>query len=102
MDTYLHDLTVLIGIVTTMISTAVGTIVTLTWWLAKQFTTLRTLILDKTGETAKLITDKLEYHEHHDDERFSNVYNDLWAIKLRNAAKDGQAHPVVIEAKNAP
>lgn len=47
------------------------------------------------------ILEKLEYHEKHDDQRFNQItseiqnrstsfMNDIWAIKLRNAAIDAR------------
>lgn len=55
------------------------------------------MIFDKLDE----LNDKLQYHERHDDQRFHDIsdnlnkrfnetYNDIWAIKVRNATIDGQ------------
>ena len=54
-----------------------------------QFKSVRDLVYTKVSELQKNLTEKLEYHERHDDARFGQVINDLWAIKVRNAAKDG-------------
>lgn len=76
--------------------TAVGT---LTWWLSGQFTGVRRLVHERIEHTQKVIEDKLDYHEKHDDQRFSQMNNDLWAIKVRNAAIDGAVRAKVIENK---
>lgn len=55
-------------------------------WLSRQFSILK-----------DFITEKLEYHEKHDDERFhevekrfSSIRNDIWEIRVRNASIDGR------------
>lgn len=67
----------------------------MTWWLAKQFNEVRKLIHAKTEQLERFILDKLEYHERHDDSRFNDVSkrleavrDDLWEIRVSNAAKD--------------
>ncbi|SRR6266481_1392866 len=72
--------------------TIIGTVGTLTWWLSSQFKSTRDLIY-KIKED---ILTKLEYHERHDDKRFidsrndlQTVRNDIWEIRVRNAALDG-------------
>jgi len=32
---------------------------------------------------------KLEYHERHDDQRFAEMNDNIWMLRVRNAAKDG-------------
>ncbi|SRR5258705_9285486 len=73
-----------LGIILTIVSTVAG----LTWWLSGQFTVLRALMFDKIGLTEKIILEKLDYHERHDDDRFSQIREDLSEIRIRNAAKD--------------
>ena len=73
-----------LGIVFTVLSTVAG----LTWWLSGQFSTLKSLMLEKIGLSAKIITEKIEYHERHDDDRFSQIREDLSELRIRNAAKD--------------
>lgn len=46
-------------------------------------------IFSKLETTRDQILDKLEYHERHDDQRFAQISNDLWMLRLRQAAKDG-------------
>src|SRR5713226_3628121 len=71
-----------------IVGTIVGTVGSLTWWLGAQFKITRDLIFKVKDE----IIAKLEYHERHDDERFLSIRNDIWEIRLRNAALDGKKH----------
>lgn len=69
---------------------------TLAFWLNGHFNGIRKEIV----EMSKDIISKLEYHERHDDDRFSNirdsvlqVRDDIWDIRVRNAAFDGTMKP---------
>lgn len=79
----------LVSIVGTGIVTAVGWSVWATWWLGKQFSQTRQLVWDRGNILQAGIEAKLEYHEQHDDKRFADLHNDLWDIRVRNAARDG-------------
>jgi len=79
----------------------IGVVFTSALWLSKQFSAVRNLVYDKTEQLKEFIIEKIEYHEKHDDQRFSQlnkdmqannlaVSNDIWAIKLRNATIDGR------------
>lgn len=48
-------------------------------WLQKKFETIESNI----NKAVDKILDKLEYHERHDDERFSQMDKNLWEQKLR-------------------
>lgn len=72
-----------------IIFTIVSAVSSLTWWLSGQFSSVRHLVFERIGLVEKTIMDKLEYHEKHDDTRFGSIRNDLWDIRVRNAAKDG-------------
>lgn len=74
-----------IGIIVTILSA----VSSLTWWLSGQFSSVRHLVHERVGLVEKNLIDKLEYHERHDDTRFQGIRNDLWDIRVRNAAKDG-------------
>lgn len=67
----------LFGVFATLAITILGT-------TYGQFLSLRTLIFKMKDD----ILDKLEYHERHDDTRFSQMNNDLWTLRLRNASLD--------------
>lgn len=73
--------------------TIVGFVWGFAWWLSKKFEA----IYAKIQTTLDLMIDKLEYHESHDDKRFAQVTDGLWALRLENATilakkdKDGKA-----------
>lgn len=67
----------------------VGSVWSLAWWLSKQFGVMRSLVYDKIEALQKAILDKLEYHERHDDQRFTDIRKDIFTIQLRNASIDG-------------
>lgn len=69
--------------------TIITAVSTLTWWLSGQFSSVRNLVHAKVDLVEKSILDKLEYHERHDDQRFTTIDNSLWEMKLRNAAIRG-------------
>lgn len=66
-----------------------GSVWSLAWWLSGQFTAIRNLVYSTSEKTREMLLEKLEYHERHDDTRFTNIRNDIWDIRVRNAAKDG-------------
>lgn len=70
-----------------------GTVWALAWWLSGQFSEIRALVYQQMSSVKTNILDKLEYHEKHDDARFADIRNDLWDIRVRNAAKDGHITP---------
>ena len=59
------------------------------WRLNNQFRDVRALVYSQGEKIKEFFMNKLDYHERHDDERFDKISNDLWLIRLRNAAKDG-------------
>lgn len=59
------------------------------WWLASQFKETRKLVYDQIGKFSALFHTKLEEHEKHDVERFADLTETIWELKIRNAAKDG-------------
>lgn len=61
----------------------------LAWWLSGKFSQTHKLIFEQIEKVEKKITEKMEYHEKHDDQRFNALSNDLWEIKMRNAAIRG-------------
>lgn len=90
-------------IISATFSVLVG-LVSLVWWLSKQFSSVRHLVYDKIekvyekiDESMKDISNKLEYHEQHDDRRFSQISNDLWTTRVRNAARDKKIQELEID-----
>lgn len=68
----------------------------LAWWLNGHFNNIRKDVY----ALGKEILDKLEYHERHDDTRFSQLRDDIWDIRVRNAAMDGISYPLKPKVKN--
>jgi hypothetical protein len=66
-----------------------GSVWSMAWWLNGHFNSIR----KDFSSLAKEIIDKLEYHERHDDTRFSQIRDDIWDIRVRNAAVDGNIKP---------
>lgn len=73
-----------------IISGIAGTVWGFAWWLSNKFNELTTAFYTKIDKVGTMILEKLEYHERHDDSRFSSVSDDLWEIRLRNAKVDGE------------
>lgn len=75
-----------------MILTIVGSMLTSVWILRgsieKQFSEIRRLVYERTDQLLKTFTDKLEYHERHDDQRFNDINNNIWMLRIRSAAID--------------
>lgn len=71
--------------IASIVAGVVATVATMTWFLAGQFNKMRLY----TEVMFEKIMNKLEYHERHDDQRFGELRDDIWEIRLRNAAKDG-------------
>lgn len=57
-------------------------------FLNKKFAGVHDNIDIKIGNLEKNIISKLEYHERHDDERFSAIDKSVWEIRVRNAGRD--------------
>lgn len=54
-------------------------------WLSSKFSHVYKYIDEKFTTLQKMIIDKLEYHERHDDSRFSAINNSMWELRLQNA-----------------
>ena len=81
----------------TILGTIIGAVWGLAWWLSGQFADVRRLVYDQIEKLNHLFAEKLDYHEKHDDSRFLNVRNDIWEMRVRDAAKGGI--PAVISLK---
>lgn len=68
--------------------TVFGAVWSLAWWLSGKFSAVINLIYTTAEKTRAVLLDKLEYHERHDDDRFSQIREDLSEVRIRNAAKD--------------
>lgn len=78
-----------------IILTVISAVASLTWWLSGQFSSVRNLVFERISLVEKVLIDKIEYHERHDDDRFSAIRNDLADIRLRNATKDALMAAIV-------
>lgn len=87
-----------IGLLGTAISSAI-VVATGAWWLSGQFSKVRHLVDDKINRLEDNIIKKIEYHEQHDDSRFSQMRSDIWQIRLENAARDGK---VTVATRDEP
>lgn len=58
-------------------------------WLSSKFTGVYKYVDEKFSNMERAITDKLEYHERHDDTRFSELTNSMWEIRLQQAIRNG-------------
>jgi hypothetical protein len=81
-----------------IVAGTVTTVASLAWaasqYFARQFNSTRQLIDSKIEKLEVNILNKLEYHEKHDDQRFSAISDDIWDIRVRNAARDGSPNLV--------
>lgn len=82
--------------VASIITAVAGTGAGLGWWLSGQFVENRKFTYQIVKEMKEEVLKKLEYHEKHDDlrfgqidSRFGRIRNDIWEIRLQQAAKDG-------------
>jgi methyl-accepting chemotaxis protein len=96
--------------ISTIVLTVLGTVGSLTWWLSSQFSSTRNLVDTKVEKLENNILAKLEYHERHDDDRFSSIHHNfnerlgniqeaVWDLRVRNAAVDGMQIPARDKSK---
>lgn len=57
---------------------------------------------DLNDGTKKILLEKIEYHERHDDQRFAAISNDLWTLKLHNAARYGLRPEIRVDDEEKP
>ena len=55
-------------------------------WLSKKFKE----IFDKIDNVKETVLTKLDYHERHDDKRFSEVNNNIWELRLRQVVVENR------------
>ena|SRR5688500_4796158 len=60
----------------------------LAWWLSGKFSEFNKNFFTHMDVMKKEITTKLEYHEKHDDSRFSEIRNDIWQMRVDDAARN--------------
>lgn len=86
--TYADWLTILGYAVGTVISVALA-VWSLSWWLSRQFSATNSLIDAKLEKLQTILVGKMEYHERHDDQRFSDLRNEIFTLQLKEAAREG-------------
>lgn len=69
------------------------TIISAVWghaiWLSGQFKSVYKAIDMKFDKIVETITNKLEYHERHDDQRFGHINDSIWELRLQQALERG-------------
>lgn len=70
-----------------------ATIISAVWghaiWLSTRFSSIQKEIDYKFEKILTTLTSKMEYHERHDDRRFSQISDSLWEIRLQSAIQSG-------------
>lgn len=67
-----------------------ASIVGATWWLSDQLRKNRDIFYKQMADYHNQITMKMDNHEKEDDRRFNSLSNNIWQIRMRNAAIDGK------------
>lgn len=86
--TYSDWLTIIGYISGAVISVGV-TVASMSWWLSRQFSNTNNLIDAKLEKLQTILVGKMEYHERHDDQRFSDLRNEIFTLQLKEAAREG-------------
>ena len=62
-------------------------------WLQTQFTDIKDMVHKRLSELESKVINKIEYHEKHDDHRFAEIHNEIWQLKVLDAARNGAIAP---------
>lgn len=76
-------------------------LVVMTWWLSRQFSSQTERFFNKMDTLFEKISVKLDYHERHDDKRFSEIREDLSELRIRNAYIDAKLGKVFDQKEEA-
>lgn len=68
-----------------IVSTIIGAVWGHALYLSNRFSSMGKETDAKFDKILTTITEKIEYHERHDDRRFSEIQNNLWEVRLQNA-----------------
>ena len=85
---------------TISVGTLITTIITfggLAWWLSRQFNDMRREIYQRIEKVVDTVFNRIDKHEQQDNLQFDSLKRDVWLIRLRNAAKDGNGHLTLAE-----
>jgi hypothetical protein len=69
--------------------TIISAVWSLALWLGNQFKGVYKAIDAKFDKILDTITNKLEYHERHDDQRFGHINDSIWEVRLQQALTTG-------------
>lgn len=83
----------------TVLGGMVASVWYMAWFLSRQLSEMKSLFYSQIDILKKAILDKIEYHEQHDDKRFSQITDELWAIKVRNASADDYNRRIFTQLK---
>lgn len=83
----------------TVIASVVGAVWTLAWFMSRKFSDMTALIYRKVDEVESNVTAQLTSHEAQDNQRFSNVSDGIWDLRVRMAAKEGHITTVLPHEK---
>jgi hypothetical protein len=79
--------------VITYILTAAASLLAAGWfsalWIARLRDDIKEAIHEKIEKLEQNIVRKLEYHEQHDDKRFSEIRKEIIDLRIREAKRDG-------------
>jgi hypothetical protein len=68
------------------------TIISAVWghaiWLSGRFAGISKAMDERFEKVILAVTTKLEHHEHHDNQRFAEVNNGIWELRLQGALQD--------------
>lgn len=69
----------------TAVLTAIGALLMSVWGLRGWFSNQFLKIYERMDKLETNVLTKLEYHEKHDDERFSQITTQMWEMRLASA-----------------
>jgi len=67
-------------------------------WIQQQFNSVKEYVDKRFTELETKVVNKIEYHEKHDDHRFSEIHNEIWQLKVLDAARSG----IVMNTRKEP
>ncbi len=58
-------------------------------WISEQFSSMKDYVNDRISDLENKVIDKIDYHERLDNNRFSNIHNEIWELKVLDATRNG-------------
>lgn len=53
----------------------------------RQFSNTREFVSKRVDDVKEYFTQKLDYHERHDDQRFANINDNIWSLRVDHATQ---------------